>query len=89
MANAWVDVVDEVNDGNTDGSHLCFQNCIYHYTDGTESQPGFRFIWRDGENKRKDGMPKLKPQRGQARIENERHLNDLLDKASKAGWYKK
>jgi len=88
MANAWVDIIDEVDDGNTDGWHLCFQKCIYHYTDGSEPHPGFRFIWRDGEDQRKDGVPKLKPQRGQARIPNARHLNRLLDKAKKAGWYK-
>jgi hypothetical protein len=58
--------------------NLCFQWCQYFYDNGT-NEYGYRFIWRDENNK-------LKPQRGQARIPSFAEMQDLLDEAKMDGW---
>lgn len=57
---------------------LCFQYGTYNYDDG-KSEKGYRFIWRDEQNK-------LRPQRAQARIPSAEQLFYLLSLASKDGW---
>lgn len=75
---ARVEVHQEVNDGNLGDWHLCFQQCTYHYDDGTTDE-GYRFIWRTPEGR-------LQPARGQARIPNAAALRALIDQAETAGW---
>lgn len=58
--------------------NLCFQWCQYLYDNG-ENEYGYRFIWRDENNK-------LKPQRGQARIPSLTEMQNLLDEAKSDGW---
>ena len=60
---------------------LCFQWCQYIYENGT-SEFGYRFIWRDGLNR-------LRPQRGQARIPTFKEMDTLLDEAKIDGWLEK
>ena len=59
---------------------LYFQSGKYIYDDG-ESDEGYRFIWR-----RPDGT--LQAARGQARIPSKKDILELLDLASKEGWFK-
>lgn len=55
---------------------LCFQDCIYHFSTGSEL--GYRFIWkRDGKHL---------GHRGQARIPSVKDITRLLFLAKKAGW---
>ena len=72
-------ILHQVTNGKIPNWHLCFQFGTYNYDDGT-SEDGFRFIWR-----RPDGT--LQAARGQARIPSKEELVELLDMASKAGWY--
>ncbi|MDP4208432.1 MAG: hypothetical protein Q8928_06420 [Bacteroidota bacterium] len=76
---AKVEILNEVTDGEIDNWCLCFQECIYHYDDGT-SEDGFRFIWR-----RPDGS--LQAARGQARIPDPETLFRLTNLAAQAGWF--
>lgn len=59
---------------------LYFQSGKYIYDNG-KSDEGYRFIWR-----RPDGS--LQAARGQARIPSKKELLELLDLASKEGWFK-
>lgn len=59
---------------------LYFQYGEYFYDNG-ESDTGYRFIWR-----RPDGT--LQAARGQARIPSKKDILELLDLASKEGWFK-
>ncbi len=59
---------------------LCFQDCVYHYDNGSIEE-GFRFIWRKPNGN-------LQAARGQARIPSKQELETLLNMASKDGWYK-
>ena len=61
------------------GHELCFQLCSYIYDDGSETEEGFRFIWKDPQGK-------MLPQRGQARIPSLDDLRKLVDQAIKEGW---
>ena len=63
------------------GHELCFQKCSYIYDDGSETEEGFRFIWKDPQGN-------LLPQRGQARIPSLDDLRKLVDQAIKEGWAK-
>ena len=77
-ASASVKVHNEVPAPPYNEWTLCFQECTWHYDDGT-SDDGYRFIWRHpGGN--------LQPARGQARIPDATALRSLLDAALKAGW---
>ena len=75
---AWVEIHDEVKNGDEGDWILCFQNCTYHYDNGS-TEGGFRFIWR-----RPDGS--LQAARGQARIPDADILYGLLDAAKEKGW---
>ena len=75
---ARVTVIENVEKIFGSGWKLCFQWCIYNYSDGTQ-QRGYRFIW-----KRKDGS--LQAARGQARLPNMALITELVEKAKKQGW---
>lgn len=77
MAN--VDILKEVENGTRGSWSLCFQWCRYKYNDGSPNELGYRFIWR-----RPDGS--LQAARGQARIPSFADMNELIEKAAKAGW---
>ena len=78
--NTWVEILNEEKLPGGGGYHICFQNVIYHYANGTTDY-GFRFIWRKpGGN--------LLSSRGQARIPDAVTLKRLLAKAKSAGWFK-
>ena len=78
---AYVKIIHEVkNPSYNNGWTLCFQDCVYHYDNGT-CETGYRFIWR-----RPNGH--LQAARGQARIPSKQELNSLLLQATQAGWYK-
>lgn len=77
---ARVEIKNEASTTYESGWSLCFQECIYHYDDGT-SDNGFRFIWR-----RPNGN--LQAARGQARIPDKKEMDKLLRKATGAGWFK-
>lgn len=77
MAN--FDIIKEVSSDKEGYWRLCFQYGTYHYDDGT-NESGYRFIWRDEENR-------LRPQRAQARIPSGQSLFKLLSLASKEGWF--
>ena len=74
------DVIEEVKKEYTGKWKLCFQWVKYNYKDGSESEFGYRFIW-----KKPDGS--LQPARGQARIPDSIALLELIYKASEAGWF--
>jgi len=83
MATSRVEIHEEVIDesyGSTTDWRLCFHWVTYHYSDGSPSQKGYRFIWR-----RPDGS--LQAARGQARIPSAAVLLSLLAQASSAGWF--
>lgn len=75
---AWVEIHHEVTDGESGDWILCFQECTYHYDDGS-AENGYRFIWR-----RPDGS--LQAARGQARIPDAQALYGLIDAAVEEGW---
>ena len=75
-----VEIHDEVRHGEEEHWQLCFQRCTYHYDDGSDSEDGYRFIWR-----RPDGT--LQPARGQARIPSPNELVGLLQAAARDGWF--
>jgi len=79
MATATVEIHDEVEDGPMNSWRLCFQRVTYHYDDGSDSEDGYRFIWRRPDNT-------LQAARGQARIPDATALNRLLDTARAGGW---
>lgn len=74
-----VNVIESVQEGNIGDWNLCFQWCEYIYNDGSESEFGYRFIW-----KRPNGN--LQAARGQARIPNLILMRRLLDRAEQEGW---
>ena len=76
---AWVEIVNEVLNGESGDWRLCFHQCIYHYDNG-EQETGFRFIWR-----RPNGN--LQAARGQARIPNAEDLFSLTQMAAAEGWF--
>jgi hypothetical protein len=76
--SARVEVLDEAK-FKLNNETLCFQKCIYHYSD-RKDEPGFRFIWRDS-------VGHLRPQRGQAIIYNYSMLSTLINRAKKKGWF--
>lgn len=59
---------------------LCFQWCLYVYSDGN-SENGYRFIWRSPDNE------KQQPHRGQARIPSIKILKELVGIAESEGWH--
>ncbi|MFJ7811137.1 hypothetical protein ACIQYQ_09885 [Pseudomonas asiatica] len=75
---ARVTVVENVDKKFESGWVLCFQWCIYNYSDGSQ-QRGYRFIW-----KRPDGS--LQAARGQARLPNMELITELVEKAKREGW---
>lgn len=77
MAN--VEIKNETPKARINDWQLCFQQCVYHYDDGTQDN-GYRFIWR-----RPDGS--LQAARGQARIPDRTTLQTLLRQAHIEGWY--
>ena len=77
MAN--IKIIKEVTNEEAGGWKLYFQWCEYIYDDGSENQFGYRFIW-----KRPDGS--LQAARGQARIPSLKDMNDLIERATYAGW---
>lgn len=76
---AWVEIHNEVTNGETGDWRLCFQWCTYHYDNGT-SEDGYRFIWRKPNGH-------LQAARGQARINSPEDLQSLLNLAREQGWY--
>lgn len=75
-----VEVKEEVEKGFDDSEWiLCFQYCTYHY-DEAEDQNGYRFIWREPDNKH------LQPVRGQTRIPSVKDAIELINLAIKEGW---
>jgi hypothetical protein len=75
-----VKIHNEVRSGSEGGRQLCFQWVTYTYDNGAPSEQGYRFIWR-----RQNG--KLQPARGQARIPSAAHLFELLQRATRDGWF--
>lgn len=61
MGKNTVQALKEVSKELPDGDSICLQQVIYNYSDGTNSDPSFRFI-------RRDIRGHLKAQRGQASI---------------------
>ena len=81
MANGRVEILHEV--GTEYGQNewnLYFQWCRFDYDDGSESQVGYRFIWRRPDDS-------LQAARGQARIPSAAAMFELIGKAAKAGWF--
>lgn len=79
MKSTRVEIMEQVQDrARPTGSTLCFQKVIYHHPDGRD-EAGYRFIYRGSDGN-------LRPQRGQARIEDGAQLKRLTDKATEAGW---
>jgi hypothetical protein len=70
----------EVRTSGAAGWQLCFQWVTYTHDDGSPSEQGYRFIWR-----RPDGS--LQPARGQARIPSASDLFELLQRATRDGWF--
>jgi hypothetical protein len=77
---AHTKVHNETRDRRAGEWQLCFQQCTYYQDDGRIFK-GYRFIWRDPEER-------MKPQRGQARIPNAKILRRLIAKAEDEGWLK-
>jgi len=75
---ARVSVVDSVEEVYNSKWTLCFQYCVWNYSDG-KSDKGFRFIWKTPEGK-------LQAARGQARIPDINAIIKLTEKAKKLGW---
>jgi hypothetical protein len=75
-----VTVHHEVRNGSEGAWQLCFQWVTYTYDTGTPSERGYRFIWR-----RPDGS--LQPARGQTRIPSAADLFELLQLATRDGWF--
>jgi len=78
---ARVQVIRQVRQGEQGDWNLCFQWCQFNYDDGT-SQRGYRFIWR-----RENGN--LQAARGQARIPDAATLENLIQRATEEGWYRR
>lgn len=77
--NATIKVLHEVTCSMKGDCVLCFQHCVYHYTNDREKQEGYRFIWRNPDGK-------LLAVRGQTRIPSTAILLALVNTAIAAGW---
>ena len=75
-----VSIIHEVCEDDRSAWRLCFQWVRYEYSDSSTPEYGYRFIWR-----KEDGS--LQPARGQARIPNGSILLELLQKATRDGWF--
>jgi len=73
-----VEILHNVSVETDSGYELCFQWCNFPY-DNKPHQKGYRFIWK------KDG--KLLAVRGQSRIESAEIMFELIQKATKEGWF--
>ena len=80
MANSRFQIVNEVRQEKQtpDDWVLCLQWGRYIYDDG-KLELGYRFIWRDLDDK-------LRPQRGQARIQTLEDVETLIKMARSEGW---
>ena len=77
---ASIEVINEVSQNTGAGWTLCFQWCRYNFDDPeADAEHGYRFIWRDPENR-------LRPQMGQARIPSIRIARELMQQARRNGW---
>jgi len=74
-----VEIIHEVREREPDWN-LCFQWCRYRYDDGRPDEMGYRFIWRDPDDK-------LHPQRGQAVIHSAAQMFRLITEAILEGWF--
>lgn len=79
MATANIEIIHEAREHNS-GWNLCFQWCRYRYDDGSPDEMGYRFIWRDPEDR-------LHPQRGQALIQSAAQMFHLIELAMQDGWF--
>jgi len=77
---ANVEIIHEVRSGDPEDWSLCFQWVRYHYTDGSDSHMGYRFIWRRPDNSLQAAM-------GQARIPRASDIFHLLRLATDEGWF--
>ena len=77
--NAKVEVLHDARWGEKGKWVLHYQWCRWAYTNGSEPQSGYRFIWY-----RPDGTKQAA--RGQARIPSAAALRALLAIAKKEGW---
>ena len=77
--NATIDVLHEVTSSMKGGYILCFQHCVYNYTNDREKQEGYRFIWR------KPNRDQLAV-KGQTRIPSVAVLLELVSMAMAEGW---
>jgi hypothetical protein len=77
MANARVEIHDEVEDGRANTWRLCFHRVTYHYEDGS-TEDGYLFVWRRSDNT-------LQGARGRARIPDRAALNRLITAAKVPG----
>ena len=77
--NATIDVVHEVTCSMKGGYILCFQYCVYNYTNDREKQEGYHFIWR------KPNRDQLAV-KGQTRIPSVAVLLKLVSMAMAEGW---
>lgn len=82
MANANIEVLEEVKLGEEGEFRLCLHWARYDYTDGSESEYGYRFMWEDDEERKQTHL-------GQARIPSASDMLALIEKAAKAGWFVK
>lgn len=78
-AVARVDVLREVRSNNAGEWQICLQWGRYRYDEG-HSEYGYRFVYRRPE----DGS--IQAARGQARIPSFGQAQELMAKASEAGW---
>src|SRR3990172_2717105 len=77
---ANVEIIHEVRSGNPGQWNLCFQWVRYHYTDGSNEQMVYRFIWRRPDNSLQAAM-------GQARIPSASDIFHLLKLATDERWF--
>ena len=80
----YISVIEEIRSSQIFDNHkpnswdLCFQKVQYVESE-TKKTPGFRFIYRDQNNK-------LLPQRGQARIPDLKTASAMIAVAEARGW---
>ena len=80
MTNARIEILHEVGtDYGANEWNLYFQWGRFDYDDGSDSQTGYRFIWRRPDDT-------LQAARGQARIPSAAVMFELIGRAAEAGW---
>jgi len=78
MSQCRVTAVKSIEKKRSSGYTLCFQWCVYNYSDGNK-ETGYRFIWKDPEGR-------LKTSRGQARIPSIDIIIEMIQEAKDKKW---